>query len=51
MEGKFGKHFGPIDPIMRSLDTEIIRQFVVDEDSKQTIDIDTSRLVFPENIV
>jgi hypothetical protein len=35
---------------MRSLDAEIIRQFVADEGSKQTIDIDTSRLVFPEDI-
>ena len=47
-EGKFLKHFRPVDPVMRSLDTEIISQFVADEGSKQTIDIDTPRFVFPE---
>ena|GEM_PF-3597837 len=35
---------------MRSLNTEVIRQFVADEGSKQIIDIDTTCLVFPENI-
>ena len=35
---------------MRSLDAEVIRQFVTDEGSKQIIDIDTPRLVFSENI-
>ena len=33
---------------MRSLDTEIISQFVADEGLKQTIDIDTPRFVFAE---
>ena len=34
---------------MRPLYAEFIRQFVADEGSKQIIDIDTPRLVFPEN--
>jgi len=50
IKGKFFKHFRPVDPVMRSLDTEIILQFVTDEGSKQTIDIDTPRFVFPKNI-
>jgi hypothetical protein len=35
---------------MRSLKSEIIRQFVNDEGSKQNIDIDIPRFVFPKNI-
>ena len=35
---------------MRPLDAEVIRQFVADKGAKQTIDIDTPCLVFPENI-
>ena len=35
---------------MRSLYNEIISQFVADKGSNQTIDIDTPRLVFPEDI-
>ena len=50
MEGKFLKHFWPVDPLVRSLDAEVIRQFVADEGSKKTIDIDSPRLVFPEDI-
>ena len=49
-ERKFLKHFRPVDLLMRSLDAEVIRQFVADQGSKQIIDIDTPRLVFPENI-
>ena len=33
---------------MRPLNAEIIRQFVTDEGSEQTIDIDTPRLCFPK---
>jgi hypothetical protein len=33
-EGKFLKHFGSVDPIVRSFDAEVIRQFVADEGSK-----------------
>ena len=35
---------------MGSLYAEVISQFVADEGSKQIIDIDTPRLVFPEDI-
>jgi hypothetical protein len=49
-EEKFGKHLRPIDPVVRSLYTEVICQFVTDEGSKQIIEINTPRLVFPENI-
>ena len=37
-----------VDPIVRSLYAEVIRQFVADKGSKQLIDVDTFRLVFPE---
>ena len=50
-EGKYLKYFRTVDPIMRSLDAKVIRQFVADECLKQLIDIDTPRLVFPENII
>ena len=49
-EGKFGKHFRPVDPVVRPLYAKVTSQFVADEGSKQIIDIDTPRLVFPENI-
>jgi hypothetical protein len=49
-EGKFLKYFRPVDPIVRSLYAEVISQFIADEGSKQLIDIDTLRLVFPEDI-
>ena len=49
-EGKFLKHFRSVDPLVRSFDAEVIRQFVADEGSKKTIDIDSPRLVFPEDI-
>ena len=42
-ERKFLKHFRPVDPLVRSLDAEVISQFVADEGSKQIIDIDTPR--------
>ncbi|WP_219970655.1 hypothetical protein [Methanospirillum lacunae] len=48
-EGKFSKHFRPVDPVMRPLYAEVIRQFVTDEGSKEMIDIDTPRLVFSED--
>jgi len=48
IEGKFIYHFRPVDPVMRSLDAKVIRQFVVDEGSKQTIDIDTPLMCFPK---
>ena len=47
-EVEFSENFRPGDPVVGSLDTKVIRQFVADQDLKQTIDIDTSRLVFPE---
>ena len=47
---KFGKHFRLVDPVVRPFNAEVIRQFVADQGSKQIIDIDTPRLVFPENI-
>jgi len=34
-----------------TLDAEVIRQFVAEQSLKQTVDIDTSCLVFPEDIV
>ena len=48
-EGKFSKYFWPVDPVMRPLYAEVISQFVTDEGSKQMIDIDTPRLVFPKD--
>ncbi len=50
-EGKFLKCFRTVNPIVRSLDAKVIGQFVADECSKQLIDIDTPRLVFPENFI
>ena len=35
---------------MGTLDAEVIRQFVTDKGLQQIIDVDTPRLVFPENI-
>ena len=49
-EGKFLKHFRSVDPLVRSLNAEVIRQLVANEGSKQIINIYTPRLVFPENI-
>ena len=39
-----------VDPVVRSLYAEIIRQFVAYEGSKQIINIDKSHLVVHENI-
>jgi len=47
-EVEFSENFRAGDPVVGSLDAEVIRQFVADQGLKQTIDIDTSRLVFPE---
>jgi len=48
-EREFGKHFRPVDPFVRPLYAEVIRQFVAGKSLKQIIDVDTPRLVFPEN--
>jgi hypothetical protein len=48
---EFGTNFRAGDPVVGSLDAEVIRQFVADKGAKQTIDVDTARLVFPENVV
>ena len=49
-EVEFSENFRAGDPVVGSLDAEVIRQFVADQGLKQTIDIDASCLVFPENI-
>ena len=49
-ESEFCTNFRPVDPVVRPLNAEVICQFVADEGSKQIIDIDTPRLMFPENI-
>ena len=49
-EIEFSKNFRPGDPVVGALDAEVIRQFVADQGAKQTTDIDTPRLVFPENV-
>lgn len=49
-EIELSKNFRPGDPFVGSLYAEVIRQFVADEGVKQTVDIDTPRLVFPEDI-
>jgi len=48
-EVEFVEHFRSVDPFMRSLYAEVIRHFVADKGLKQIVDIDTPRLVFPEN--
>jgi hypothetical protein len=49
-EGKFLKHFRSVDSVVSSLNAEVIHLFVADARSKQTIEIDAPRIVFPEDI-
>ena len=49
-EVELNTNFRPGDPVVGTLDAEVIRQFVADQGLKQTIDIDAPCLVFPENI-
>jgi hypothetical protein len=50
MEGGGSNYFRQVDPVVRPLHAEGIREFVADEGSKYIINFDTLRLVFPENI-